>query len=134
MTTYAIHLKSSDNNKIRLLVEFIKSLDFVQSVEEFKESTSDIVLHNVTEGYATFEQIKQQYPNEWVLLADAQMDGINILGGKVLLHESDKRNLALKGRDLIKNHTKTTHFYTGDLPKRRTIGLMRKIENEKIPL
>ena len=82
----------------------------------------------------SFEEIKQNYPDEWILLANTQKEGMNILGGTVLLHDSDKRQLAIKGRDLIKNHTKTTHFYTGDIPKRRTIGLMRKIENEKISI
>lgn len=134
MTSYAIHLKGADNQRMKLLVEFIKSLDFVQSVEEFQETVSDNVLATDTEGYMSFEQIKQTYPNEWILLANTQEEGMNILGGTVLLHESDKRQLALKGRDLIKNHTKTTHFYTGEFPKRRTIGLMRKIENEKISL
>lgn len=134
MTSYAIHLKGADNQRMKLLVEFIKSLDFVQSVEEFQETVSDNVLATDTEGYMSFEQIKQTYPNEWILLANTQEEGMNILCGTVLLHESDKRQLALKGRDLIKNHTKTTQFYTGEFPKRRTIGLMRKIENERISL
>lgn len=134
MTSYAIHLKGADNQRMKLLVEFIKSLDFVQSVEEFQETVSDNVLATDTEGYMSFEQIKQTYPNEWILLANTQQEGMNILCGTVLLHESDKRQLALKGRDLIKNHTKTTHFYTGEFPKRRTIGLMRKIENERISI
>jgi hypothetical protein len=79
-----------------------------------------------TEGYLSIETIKKHYPNEWVLVASAQKEGIKIVGGIVLAHNADKRLMALEGRDLIKNHASTTHFYTGEMPKYAQIGIIKK--------
>ena len=39
----------------------------------------------------TYDEIKQQYPDEWLLIADAQMDDeMNILRGKVVAHSKDR--------------------------------------------
>jgi hypothetical protein len=80
-----------------------------------------------TEGYLSIETIKERYPNEWVLVASPQKQGIKIVGGTVLVHNTDKRLMALEGRDLIKNHPSTTHFYTGEMPKYAKIGIIKKI-------
>ena len=80
-----------------------------------------------TEGYLSVETIKKRYPNEWVLVASPQKEGIKIVGGVVLAHNADKRLMALEGRDLIKNHTSTTHFYTSEMPKYAKIGIIKKI-------
>ncbi len=80
-----------------------------------------------TEGYLSIETIKKRYPNEWVFVASPQKEGIKIVGGIVLAHNVDKRLMALEGRDLIKNHASTTHFYTGEMPKYAKIGIIKKI-------
>jgi hypothetical protein len=80
-----------------------------------------------TEGYLSIETIKKRYPNEWVFVASPQKEGIKIVGGIVLAHNADKRLMALEGRDLIKNHASTTHFYTGEMPKYAKIGIIKKI-------
>ena len=51
-----------------------------------------------------------------VLLADAQTDGVTLLGGRVILHHADKRQFALIGRDLVKQYTNVRHYYTGERP------------------
>ena len=39
----------------------------------------------------TYDEIKQQYPDEWLLIADAEMDEeMNILRGKVVAHSKDR--------------------------------------------
>ncbi len=74
--------------------------------------------------YLPIERIKELYPNQWVLLANTQAKGMNILGGCVILNTPDKHQLALEGRDLVKQYTQVRHFYTGELPKRKHIGLL----------
>jgi hypothetical protein len=80
-----------------------------------------------TEGYVSIETIKKRYPDEWVLVASPQKKGTEIVGGIVLAHNADKRLMALEGRDLIKNHAATAHFYTGEMPKYAKIGVIKKI-------
>ena len=80
-----------------------------------------------TEGYLSMDAIKKRYPNEWVFVASTQRDDNKIVGGIVLVHNADKREMALQAREIIKNHADTAHFYTGEFPKIRRIGLMRKI-------
>lgn len=80
-----------------------------------------------TEGYLPIETIKKLYPNEWVLVASPQKEGIKIIGGTVLVHHADKRVMALQGRDLIKNYPSATHFYTGEMPHYAKIGILKKV-------
>jgi hypothetical protein len=80
-----------------------------------------------TEGYLSIEVIKKRYPNQWVFVASPQKEGIEIVGGIVLAHNTDKRLMALEGRDLIKNYPSTAHFYTGEMPKYAKIGIIKKI-------
>lgn len=129
-TTVAVRFNTDDQSKIEPLLNFVKSLDLVSSVEVASEASDP---STEAPGFAPggrflpVEEIQRLYPDEWVLLAEAKWEGVKILGGTVLLHESSKRDMALKGRDLIKMHKRTAHLYTGTFPKRPTIGLMRQI-------
>ncbi|MCY7330224.1 MAG: hypothetical protein LH618_16860 [Saprospiraceae bacterium] len=78
------------------------------------------------EPFFTVEEIRRRYPNEWVLLANPLLEGLEIRGGQVLVHDSDKRNMALQGKDLIRKYARVTHLYTGEIPKNAKIGLIRK--------
>jgi hypothetical protein len=91
MTTLSLQLKDAETDQIKIWVDYLKSLDFVQAIREKEE----------TPQYLTIDLLKQQYPNQWVLLADTVSEGIHILGGRVILTASDKHQLALKGRDLV---------------------------------
>ncbi len=129
-TTVAVRFNTDDRHKIEPLLDFVKTLDAVSSVEIANHAIDEKLeasMPSSANGFLTLAEIHLLYPNEWVLLADTQRQGIEILGGIVLLHEPSKRDMALKGRDLIKNHKHTTHFYTGKFPKRAKIGLMRRI-------
>jgi hypothetical protein len=135
MTAYSIQFKYEDRQKIDALIEFVKSLEFVQSVEEYKVSTFEKrkVEKNVHgDGHLTIEEICKIYPDEWVLLANPEIKDVEILGGTVILHDPEKRNMALRGKDLIKNYPSVTHYYTGEeTTKHKTIGLMRRISTSK---
>ncbi len=61
----------------------------------------------------TIEQIKNNYPNQWVVIA---LDGDDIQHkpekGVVLLHGKDYLELCYQARDIAKNIVTTT-FFTG---------------------
>jgi hypothetical protein len=75
----------------------------------------------------TIEQIRQSYPNQWVLigsptLRDPEINGSiisKIISGIVLFASPDKRELAYKSADLKKNDMLTACIYTGILPQKR---------------
>lgn len=130
-TTVAVRFNTDDRNKIEPLLDFVKSLDFVSSVEVEHEqpapSEEPHVPRAADNQFLSADEIRKMYPNEWVLLGDPILDGIEIVGGIVLVHNPDKRSMALQGRSLITQYNRATHFYTGTFPKRATIGLMRRI-------
>ena len=114
MTTLSLQLKDAERDQIKIWMDYLRSLDFVQTIKE-KDETKD---------YLSVETIKELYPNQWVLLADAQTEGLNLLGGRVILNAPDKHQLALNGRDLVKDHKQVRHLYTGEFPKHKHIGLI----------
>jgi len=130
-TTVAVRFNTDDRHKIEPLLDFVKSLDFVSSVEVASEepapSEETHVPQAADEQFLSTEEIRRLYPNEWILLGDPIIEGIEIMGGKVLVHNPDKRSMAMQGRNLIPQYARATHFYTGTFPKRATIGLMRRI-------
>ena len=113
------------------LEELLKVLQKMKISFTQTEINSPVFSKNTidTEGYLSIENIKKQYPDEWVLLANPQIEGMKVLGGTVIVHKKDKREMALEGRDIIKNYESVTHMYTGEIPKRATIGLMRRISH-----
>lgn len=45
--------------------------------------------------FIPFEKIKQFYPDEWVLLGNPEMKNTTVLGGVVLYHSKDKKEVCL---------------------------------------
>ena len=114
MTTVSLQFKEAEKHQIEVWLDYLRSLDFIQTIKVKEEQLP----------YLLIEDIKYQYPNQWVLLANAQVEGINIIGGRVILNSTDKRELALKGRDMVKDYTQVRHFYTGEMPHQKHIGLI----------
>ncbi len=79
--------------------------------------------------YITAEEIAHRYPDEWVLLADYRTEGTEIMGGRVLAHDADKRKLAMRAKELALPECPKTIFFTGQLPRRAKVGLMQKISS-----
>lgn len=67
----------------------------------------------------TIEQIKNQYPNEWVLLS-VETDKVVVRPqeGVVLLHSKDYLELCYKASEVAKD-IMTTIFFTGETSKNR---------------
>jgi hypothetical protein len=54
----------------------------------------------------TIEEIKRQYPDEWLLLSDLveSEDGLHVLAAEVLYHDPDKRTLAYMDKPRLQEY------------------------------
>ena len=122
-------------NQLKKMPEHLKRevLDFVGFLVEKHQRPIPQPVSTVTTqagnqaGYLSKEEIVRLYPDEWVLLANFRKEGVEILGGKVLMHDKDKRNLAQRAQHESFPDTPKTVYFTGQLPNRRRIGLLQKI-------
>jgi hypothetical protein len=76
-------------------------------------------------------EIKNLFPDEWVLLGNPQNDtnGIDVLSGIPLYHSKDKKEVCYIGRDKIEGYNKITLIYTGHFkPMRKMTGIFSRIE------
>ena len=79
----------------------------------------------------TINQIKTEFPNKWVLIGNPQMREGNFVGsilqkiksGLDLYSSSDKREIAYKTQELVKDVERFTCIYTGEIPKNRRFWL-----------
>jgi hypothetical protein len=74
--------------------------------------------------------IKNQYPDEWVLLGNPIMDEnqLNVLAGIPIYHSKDKREVCYIGKDKTANFDKITLIYTGHFRQSRKItGIFNRI-------
>jgi hypothetical protein len=78
-------------------------------------------------NFVPFEKIKQMYPEEWVLLGNPEMKNTTVLGGVVLYHSKDKKEVCYIGRDKTQNFSKVTIAFAGDLKQNRRIGILRRL-------
>lgn len=82
----------------------------------------------------TIEEIKAQYPDQWVLVGNPQMRKDDFVGplirkiitGIVLFHSKDKRELGYKAADIAQTVDETACIYTGEIPKNRKFWLWNK--------
>lgn len=75
-------------------------------------------------------EIKNLYPNEWVLIGNPIMDDskIEVLSGIPLFHSKDKKEVCYIGRDKTSNFDKITLIYTGTFkPARKITGIFNRI-------
>ena len=55
------------------------------------------------------------------------MDNTKVLGGIVIYHSKDKKEVCYIGRDKTKAFSKVTIAFAGDLRQHRKIGILRRI-------
>ncbi len=77
--------------------------------------------------YIAFDELKKMYPDEWVLLGDPKMENTSVLGGTVLYHSKDKKEVCYIGRDKTTDFKTVTIAFAGDLKQHRKIGMLRRI-------
>lgn len=78
-------------------------------------------------SYIAFDELKKLYPDEWVLLGDPEMKNTTVLGGVVLYHSKDKKEVCYIGRDKTANYSTVTIAFAGDLKQHRKIGILKRI-------
>jgi hypothetical protein len=75
-------------------------------------------------------EIKNLYPDEWVLLGNPVMDDskLDVLSGIPLYHSKDKKEVCYIGRDKTSDFEKITLVYTGTFrPARKITGIFNRI-------
>ena len=77
--------------------------------------------------FIAFDELKKLYPDEWVLLADPEMKNTSVLGGVVLYHSKDKKEVCYIGRDKTADYSSVTIAFAGDLKQHRKIGILKRI-------
>ena len=77
----------------------------------------------------SINDIKERYPDEWVLVGNPVMDEskIDVLSGIPIYHSKDKKEVCYIGRDKTSNYSKITLVYTGDLKSSRKNGILIRI-------
>jgi len=78
-------------------------------------------------SYIAFDEAKKLYPDEWILFGNPEMKNTSVLGGVVLYHSKDKKEVCYIGRDKTANFSTVTIAFAGDLKQHRKIGILRRI-------
>jgi len=78
-------------------------------------------------SFLNFDQIKQLYPDEWVLLGNPEMKNTSVLGGVVVYHSKDKKEVCYIGKDKTANFAKVIIAFAGNLNQNRKIGILRRL-------
>ncbi len=71
--------------------------------------------------FISIEELRKRYPDEWVLLGDPEIQNTSVLGGVVLYHSKDKKEVCYIGRDKTAGYSTVTIAYAGDLNQNRKI-------------
>ncbi len=78
--------------------------------------------------YIAFDDIKQLYPDEWVLLGNPEIENTSVLGGIVLYHSQDKKEVCYLGRDKVADYQTFTIAFAGNLKQKRKIGILKNCQ------
>ena len=76
-------------------------------------------------------ELKQRYPDEWVLLGNPVMDEsrLEVLAGIPIYHSKDKREVCYRGRDHTAAYEKITLIFTGTArPIRKITGIFNRVK------
>ena len=92
------------------------------------------LLKSITmENLVNITEIKNLYPNEWVLLGNPNMDEskLDVLSGIPLFHSKDKKEVCYIGREKTASFDKITLIYTGTFrPTRKITGIFNRISRK----
>lgn len=81
----------------------------------------------MTDNFQTIAEFKALFPDEWLLLAEPRMNKTNVLGGILLYHSKDKKEVCYLGRDKTAGYKRITIAYTGELRPVRRIGILKRL-------
>lgn len=78
-------------------------------------------------NYTSIQTLKEKYPNEWLLLGNPIIKNTKVLGGEVLYHSKDKKEVCYIGKEKVNNYDSVTLTYTGEINKLRKIGILKRL-------
>ena len=78
-------------------------------------------------NYLGLDELKKLYPDEWVLLGNPEMENTSVLGGVILYHSKDKKEVCYIGRDKTDNYDTVTIAFAGNLKQHRKIGILKRV-------
>ena len=79
----------------------------------------------------SINDIKERYPDEWVLVGNPIMDEskIDVLSGIPIYHSKDKKEVCYIGRDKTSGFDKITLIFTGTFkPIRKITGIFNRVK------
>ena len=79
----------------------------------------------------SINDIKERYPDEWVLVGNPVMDDskIDVLSGIPIYHSKDKKEVCYIGRDKTSDFDKITLIFTGTFkPIRKITGIFNRVK------
>ena len=79
----------------------------------------------------TWEEIKKQYPDEWVAVVNYESDEVGNVDGEVAIHLSDKDEFYRELSDVLSQHRNVAVKFTGELIKNAEIPLLWQILGSK---
>jgi len=71
----------------------------------------------------TFDQIKANHPDEWVLVGNPNLSGATVVSGIVIDHSKDKREIAHRPPNWRARFQTAITVFTGEKPKNRKFWL-----------
>jgi hypothetical protein len=77
--------------------------------------------------YLSISEINALFPNEWILLGNPSTNDLDVLGGIVLYHSKDKKEVCYLGREKIKSYNMSTLIYAGDMKPMRKLGILKRL-------
>lgn len=75
----------------------------------------------------TWDELVEAYPDEWVALADYEVNGTVDITGTVIAHGPDKKSFHEEVRELMPQYHDIAVRYTGRLVKNQEIPLLWQI-------
>jgi hypothetical protein len=75
----------------------------------------------------TIQEIKFNFPDEWIVLGNPQFEGTKVTEGIVLFHGKDKTLLAHQGSKIRSQYELVKFIYTGQIQPMRRLGMFKRI-------
>ena len=88
-------------------------------------------MENKSQETISFEEMKNRYPDEWVLVGNPELTDPDVLGsvvskltrGVLLFHSKDKREIAYRAKEARLGFERTACVFTGESLKNQRFWL-----------
>lgn len=77
--------------------------------------------------YLSIEELKINYPNEWILLGNPIFEKSKVVGEIPLFHSFDKKEVCYIGKDKVSEFDTVTITFVGEPAQIRKLGILQRI-------